>query len=360
MTLTTVLLITLSLLSGTQAQKYSATYTYDPVNPTSLPKTSEKGQLGTNRCGSGSSPSSLCQNLFVNSITDFCLYGPPYSNGKNATIGETERYEVAYCLKSGYGTRLIPDGTIKGAHWIQTPDYVQITGWGDFTTIGVPKGDEGGELDPHGADGNGNPIGGLVFGNSFNGKYIQYHEWTNYMSATEFCIRACKPGKNAKKLCEHIYDVMGCQWVMPGNYDLGYFDSCLGDTGLPMGIYGTSTFHQGDGRTPSAHPAPKSSSCTRVASLTSHAPLPSGLSVSSTVTVVGTGKSKYTSLIASVISLPTTTPTPAHNVTSFGAAGAAPTTSTSSSSGAVGRNADSMWACFGVVLGSLVGAILVL
>ena len=28
------------------------------------------------------------------------------------------------------------------------------------------------ELDPHGADGNGNPIGGLVYGNSFGSQVI--------------------------------------------------------------------------------------------------------------------------------------------------------------------------------------------
>ena len=78
--------------------------------------------------------------------------------------------------QSGYGTRLIPDGTIQGAHFVQTPDYVQVTGTGlplpggvvcqcsilcsvlgigDLTKINVPAGDAGGELDPHGADGNG-------------------------------------------------------------------------------------------------------------------------------------------------------------------------------------------------------------
>ncbi|KAG8955200.1 hypothetical protein FRC04_009658 [Tulasnella sp. 424] len=357
MTFTTILLVTLSLLGSTQAQGYTATYTYDPANPSTLPKTSEKGQEGTNRCGTGSNPSSMCQNLFINSITDFCLYGPPYSNGKNATIGETERYEVAYCLKYGYGTRLLPDGTIKGAHWVQTPDYVQVTGWGDFTTIGVPKSDEGGELDPHGADGNGNPIGGLVFGNSYNGTYTQYHEWTNYMSSTEFCIRACKPGPNSRKLCQHIYDEMG--FVMPGNYDIGYFDSCLGDTGLPMGIYGTSTFHQGDGHTPAPHPAPASSSCYRVASLTSHSPAPSGASVYSAVTVVGTGTGKYTSLITSV-SLANTNTVTVSSTASSRAAGSSPTTSSSRSNGAHRGSVGSIWAGFAVVVGVLAGAITLL
>ena len=40
-------------------------------------------------------------------------------------------------------------------HFVQTPDYVQITGVGDLTKLNIPAGDDGGELDPHGADGNG-------------------------------------------------------------------------------------------------------------------------------------------------------------------------------------------------------------
>lgn len=164
---------------------------------------------------------------------------------------------------------------------MKTPDYVQVTGVGDLTKINIAKSDEGGELDPHGADGNGNPIGGLVFGNSF-GSGLQYHEWTNFVSDSEFCFRACvspfthsnnfslllmlmntlfQTGPNAARNCQHIYDVMGCYWNMPANYDAGVFESCLGDDDLPMGVYGTSTWYQGVNPTPSAHPAAASSSC---------------------------------------------------------------------------------------------------
>jgi len=66
-------------------QHYTATYT-----PNDTPVTSEKGQFGTNQCGTGTFQDSLCQNAFFNSLEDFCLWAPPYSNGKNATIGETE------------------------------------------------------------------------------------------------------------------------------------------------------------------------------------------------------------------------------------------------------------------------------
>jgi hypothetical protein len=99
--------------------------------------------------------------------SDFCLWAPrtvllyffkvcPSSQISAATpgnIGDTERYEVAYCSKLGRGARTFPDGTLQGVHFVKTPEYVQVTGVGDFTKINVPKGDAGGELDNRGADG---------------------------------------------------------------------------------------------------------------------------------------------------------------------------------------------------------------
>ncbi|KAI9441681.1 hypothetical protein H4582DRAFT_1403060 [Lactarius indigo] len=247
-------------LVSVRAQTYSATYL-----PSNAPNHSEQGQSGTNQCGTGSNQTSQCQNAYINSVDDFCIYAPP-EPGPGSVIGNTERIEVSWCIKPGYGTRLIPDGTVTGAHFVQTPDYVQVTGVGDFTKINIPKGDAGGELDPHGADGNGNPIGGLVFSSAFTGQIQQIHEWTNFMSDSQFCFRACKDGPKAPGLCQHIYDVMGCEWNMPGNYGQG-FAQCAGDSGEPMGVYGASTFHQGDGRTPPPHPAPPTSSCTTVTTI---------------------------------------------------------------------------------------------
>ncbi|KAI1794319.1 hypothetical protein LXA43DRAFT_883834 [Ganoderma leucocontextum] len=245
----------LALASGALAQTYSATYL-----PSNAPNKTEDGQSGTNKCGSSNDQNSMCQNLYVNSIDDWCIFGPP-TPGPGSVIGNTERIEVAWCIKPGYGTRLIPDGAVTGAHFVQTPDYVQVTGVGDLTKINIPPGnDGGGELDPHGADGNGNPIGGLVFTSAF-GQLTQAHEWTNFVANNEFCIRVCKDGPNAPALCQHIYDVMGCDWNMPGDYSSGAFDSCKADTGEPMGVYGTSTWFQGQNPTPPAHPAPATSSC---------------------------------------------------------------------------------------------------
>ncbi|KAH8105798.1 hypothetical protein DFH11DRAFT_1641101 [Phellopilus nigrolimitatus] len=257
-------LILPGLAAAALAQTYSATYL-----PSNAPGISEQGQSGTNQCGTGSNQTSMCQNAYLNSVDDFCLFAPP-EPGAGSTIGETERIEVAWCTKSGTGTRLIPDGAIQGAHFVQTPDYVQITGVGDLTKLNIPAGDEGGELDPHGADGNGNPIGGLVFSSAF-GQLQQLHEWTNFMSDAEFCFRGCKDGGNAPALCQHIYDEMGCMWNMPANYDAGVFENCAGDTGEPMGVYSGSTFHQGDPSTPSAHPAPASSQCTTLATISNGA-----------------------------------------------------------------------------------------
>jgi hypothetical protein len=62
----------LSLLLPLASAQYTATYTYG-----SQPATSEEGQSGTNQCGTTSSQTSECQNAFINSVEDFCVWGPP-------------------------------------------------------------------------------------------------------------------------------------------------------------------------------------------------------------------------------------------------------------------------------------------
>ncbi|KDE07056.1 hypothetical protein MVLG_02632 [Microbotryum lychnidis-dioicae p1A1 Lamole] len=226
------------------------------VNPNKPPVRTEPGQIGYNDCyRRKDSPSAKCQTLYINSLTDFCLWAPQ----KKSSVGNAEATVVSYCTAAGHGSRLMPKGTIKGAHYIRTPHYIQITGVGDFTKLNIPKGDDGGELDPHGADGTGNPKGGIVIAN-VDGRKVQIQEWTEFISYNEFCIRACLPGKDAKRWCEHIYDVMGCFWNEPGNYKSGAFDTCAADdTILPMGEYyvkgkngkkSVSTFRQGQAKTP--------------------------------------------------------------------------------------------------------------
>ncbi|KAF8598862.1 hypothetical protein BDV93DRAFT_526468 [Ceratobasidium sp. AG-I] len=285
------LLASAALLSSVAGQ-YTATY-----DPAHLPDTSEADQSGTNNCGTGNSPDSMCQNVFVNSASDFCVWGPPTPG---AVIGAIEQIVVSYCTTPGRGTRLMPEGTLKSAHFLKTPDYVQVTGEGDFTKIGIKRGDSGGELDPHGADKLGNPHGGLVFSNAFSagpsGLGVQMHEWTNFQSSTEFCIKACKDGPGARQRCQHIYDLMGCLWNVPGQYGEG-FTNCEGESTLPPGLYPrpdgtTSTFRQGQPQSPEAHPAGSSSLCTTLASFAVGTSAPA--TVSATVTgTAGSGTSAW-------------------------------------------------------------------
>ncbi|WFD01975.1 hypothetical protein MOBT1_000656 [Malassezia obtusa] len=227
-----------------------------------LPDTWEDGQIGTNRCKKwgASNENSYCQNVFINSAKDFCLWAPPKGHH---TVGAYEEKMVSYCVKSGYGTRLIPDGTIKSAYFIKTDSFVQVTGQADFTSMHIKRGDEGGELDPHGATGAGNPPGGLMFTRSQTGnegEWVQLKEWNNFMSADEFSIRGCW-GDDAKKYCPHIYDEMGSYFNEPGNYQAGSFEDCDAEAGHFPGIYRGSTFWQGQNHTPGPHKPGKSSNC---------------------------------------------------------------------------------------------------
>lgn len=87
---------------------------------------------------------------------------------------------------------LIPDGAITAAHFVRTPYYVQIHGFWDGTQMNIvsttsascsricadhaqPEGDSGGELDPHGPDAVGNPIGGNVT-SDVSGEDVFYEE----------------------------------------------------------------------------------------------------------------------------------------------------------------------------------------
>ncbi|CEQ43149.1 SPOSA6832_05050, partial [Sporobolomyces salmonicolor] len=249
---------------------------------------------------------------------DFCLWGPP---APGSTIGDSEEFEVAWCTAAGHGARLMPPGTITGAHFLITPHYIQVTGVGDFTKMNVQSGDEGGELDPHGQTGLGNPIGSIVLANG-----TQVLEWTSFMSDTQFCFRVCPNATDAALWCQHqasldhalralnvepdALDLLSTTYKAvigsllfrhaspssphpdsiprpqrnePGSYDVGVFESCHGDgTAYPPGVYevggGLSTFLQGQttssgsrvsrqGATPAAAPAGASSNCKTVSTV---------------------------------------------------------------------------------------------
>ncbi|KZP17195.1 hypothetical protein FIBSPDRAFT_957374 [Athelia psychrophila] len=84
-----------------------------------------------------------------------CTGGTDQEWKEVGAIGDTERDGAAWCTMSARG--------------------MQVTGVGDLAKINVKAGDEGGELDPHGSNSTGNPVGGLVVGNTFS-ENLQYAE----------------------------------------------------------------------------------------------------------------------------------------------------------------------------------------
>ncbi|SGZ31425.1 BQ5605_C044g12171 [Microbotryum silenes-dioicae] len=266
-------------------------------------------------------------NSQVNSLNDFCLFAPPRAG---VAIGDSEAYEVAYCTAPNRGTRSMPAGTIKSAHFLETPHYTQITGTGDFTKIG-------GELDPHGATGQGNPVGGVVYSGG-----TQVYEWHEFISDTEFCIRVCKPSvPDAWLWCQHIYDLQGCGWNDPGQYGSG-FDTCEGDgTDYPPGIYPVSggrftTYEQGDGSTPAppAHAAGASSNCVAQNTINGNA---GPVTFASAVSLLSGAVVTTSVATTAALSTTTTTSTTLAVVTVFSTASTASTSAIAATSSAAVR-----------------------
>ncbi|CDZ98322.1 hypothetical protein [Phaffia rhodozyma] len=239
--------------------------------------------------GTAVNQTSVSRLASINSVDDFCLFAPAEPGG---TIGDQEAEVVAWCTKPRNNARVIPDGTIYGAQFTKNDFYVQVVGFLDGTKINIMDGDAGGELDPHGATGEGNPVGGNLTSN-VTGQDVNYEEWMAFMSFDQFCIRECI-GQNdtisAAIMCQHELDLMGCYWIMPADYGTinGTFTECDSDVPQPPGVYPvgspattTSTFHQrftitgtgtpitiGVTETPSAaYSTPSVSNCRTVSSI---------------------------------------------------------------------------------------------
>ncbi|KAL1700608.1 hypothetical protein EV121DRAFT_283272 [Schizophyllum commune] len=196
-------------------------------------------QFGYNLCNSTTEgQDALCQTSFLNSLDDFCLWAP---SEPNSLIADTEGEEVAWCTKPGRGTRLIPEGALTGVQFMRTSAYVQVIGFIDQTKINIADGDYGGELDPHGADLRGNPMGGLVYSTAFSSsgdEYTQMIEWHNFMGGNAFCFKVCDPSNaHAADYCQHIYDRIGCAYNAPNNAQDKVFESCEGDLQDFPGVY---------------------------------------------------------------------------------------------------------------------------
>ena len=117
------------------------------------------------------------------------------------------------------------------------------------------------ELDPHGADEQGNPLGGIVFTNAFgkssnsfkqiaqsgnftnDQQYTQVIEWIDFIGSGMFCLKMCNPNDpDAAQLCQHIYDEIGCAYNALANYGAinGTFEVCDSEDMAPPGIFTTN------------------------------------------------------------------------------------------------------------------------
>ncbi|KAK0435709.1 hypothetical protein EV421DRAFT_1716485, partial [Armillaria borealis] len=149
----------------------------------------------------------------------------------------TQRIDVSWCLKSERGTRIIPEGTIKGALFVQTPDFVQVTAVGYFTKLNIHSDDADRELDPNGTDMRGQVVDPLNLCEPFYFTPLQ-----GFIEGSIFCFRACDPaGTTGEKYCQPINGTPGCELNMPTNYDAGVFESCLGDSGKVRCLLGSFT-----------------------------------------------------------------------------------------------------------------------
>jgi len=299
----------------------------------------ERGlQYGYNICNSTTqNQESGCQTSYFNSIEDFCLWGP---HAPDSVVGDTEGEMVAWCSQPKHGTRLIPAGTITGLQWMKTPDYVQLVGFIDQTKINVKEGDSGGEMDPHGADNRGNPMGGVLYSDAFSGQAQQVIEWHNFLGNDFFCLKACDPkGPDAARFCEHRFDRIGCKYNAPNAAQDGVFEACEGENQDFPGIYTENgevkTYTQPDEKLgaistmPYEPRVPASSKCSTFTSAQLFTALPSAASSAAPTTTAGAGTG--TTGAAGTTRATTTPPRP----TSSGAANNDETESNGASSLAV-------------------------
>jgi hypothetical protein len=314
-------------------------------------------QSGYNICNSTTAgPTSNCQTAFINNIDDWCLWGPTVPN---SLVGDVEAASVAWCTTAAHGTRVMPAGTITALQFLKAPGYLQVTGLINQAGIDMDPTDSGGELDPHGADERGNPLGGLMFSNGFpssagNPNDIQQViQWHSFMGSGQFCLKACDPNvANSAQYCDNIYDRIGCAYNAPAAYQPNVFETCLSDNQDPPGVYtGTdgvvTTYHQPGENTPiNSLPytarIPASSSCTTFSSAAIFTAAPAA---STTASSAGAGAG----LVTSGAPKPTS-------------AAAAATKSAAGTTNGAGAHVEGvkLGGAIVVALGALVGAVMVL
>lgn len=253
-----------ALVGFVEAQSSVSVISGDGPPAPSLTRTAALGSWTPKPASDGLAQASLTgmgRTIYINSASDFCLLMPPDPSKTN--LVDAESYAVAYCINPVNGTRPMPDGFIKTAHFRQTPSYIQISGTYDPAVMNLGTNDCGGEYDSEGAEGIGNPAGVTMR----NGTYFtQFLGACDIPGSPVFCMRMCPN----YEYCRNTFDLMGCLWNQPGDYDQPQaFTNCDANADQPIGVYNsTYTFSQGMSVTPPPVTAPASSNCKTVASPT--------------------------------------------------------------------------------------------
>ncbi|KAJ7879221.1 hypothetical protein B0H14DRAFT_2709690 [Mycena olivaceomarginata] len=257
------------------------------------------GVLATGTLGSTDPPAptlptiinqtSVARLLSVNDIHDFCIFAPREAG---TFVGDSETDQVAWCTLPRNNARVIPDGTFTGLAFLTTPFYLQVLGFGDLTKLNIAAGDAGGQLNPHGPDGRGLPVGGNVTSAALGGADAFFAEWLLVLSASQFCLRVCTGASaqfRAADMCRTDLDELGCAFVMPADYAAvdKTFKSCDADAGLPPEWYASGS---GGGFSVYTEPPRRSpaSNCRTVASV-SNGIAPSALTAGAVGTALPAG-----------------------------------------------------------------------
>ncbi|WWC71871.1 uncharacterized protein I206_105830 [Kwoniella pini CBS 10737] len=182
------------------------------------------------------------KDLRLLSYDDFCLYGLNIENqNKGLKISDELNNVLSYCSKTGHNIQLIPDGTLKGVTYVKTSSWVQVSGSGDFTKIGISPNDPGGQFDSS----KHSPEGSKLI-TSQGGDPAQ--NWVTIISPETFCVRACF-GDPAT--CPTQYDSLGCYFLTSNG--VGWDDvwqDCEADEGDPPGVINGQTYIPGNGPIP--------------------------------------------------------------------------------------------------------------
>ncbi|ORZ07127.1 hypothetical protein BCR42DRAFT_463132 [Absidia repens] len=136
----------------------------------------------------------------LKSKSDFCSFLPP-NPGDN--VAATETRGKPFCTKVNLSNegRVFPAGFIRSAHYVETSNYVQVTGRMDRSKYKLKSSDGGGQYDHRDVD---------------NVTCNGYKYWVNMLEpdVNQYCIRCCRNQKD----CNLGISTYGCKRVVPGDY----------------------------------------------------------------------------------------------------------------------------------------------